>query len=161
MKTYKLIFSDNSLLKNNNLINNKYLVNYIQPELQYRSIIYAINKKTVLCFAPPKSISIEKIFSDNSIVNAEEFINGIMINLYWDTEKDDWEIASKNSIGAYDYPFYSIKSIRNLFLESLPNNFDISKLPLYSINNLPLTYSFVLQHRNNNFINYLGHIDFH
>ena len=64
-----------------------------------RSVILYDEKIKV--FSPPKSVNINifaSTFSPSECI-AEEFIEGTMINLFFDVSKNDWEISTKNSIG--------------------------------------------------------------
>ena len=85
-----------------------------------RSLIYK-NDGTVVCFAPPKSLPVFKLTIDkleeethsdqlidqSSDINeeekvtytAEEYIEGTMINAFYDTESCNWEIATRSSVG--------------------------------------------------------------
>ena len=46
---------------------------------------------------------------------AEEFIEGTMINLFFDHENQEWEIASKSAIGAKNNFFVSDNNINKTF----------------------------------------------
>jgi hypothetical protein len=133
----------------------------------YRSVIISYNNNNVLCFSPPKSIPqklfIEKypVFDKNFVIN--EFIEGIMINLFYDKDINKWEIATKNCIGG-KYKFHNMekkdnenmiiekrKTFYEMFIEALSSdeNIDLNDIPI--IKSLPkeYSYSFVLQHNNN------------
>ena len=71
----------------------------------FRSVIVNQEKK-VVCFAPPKSYSIDTfttMYPDRTEdIVAEEFVEGTMINVFWDPSaglSGCWEIATRNSIG--------------------------------------------------------------
>lgn len=124
----------------------------------FRSVI--LNKEgEVVCFAPPKSIpydSFIKIYPEkNNHIIAEEFVEGTMINVFWDRSSGlsgSWEIATRSTVGA-DISFYkdkysaNFKTFRAMFLEACSvNNLDINLLdPKYC-------YSFVLQHPDNRIV---------
>lgn len=105
------------------------------------------DEKKAIGFAPPKSIDLsdfERVYPEktDSIV-AEEFIDGVMINLFWNPRINiagGWEIATRNSVGA-DIFCAGKKTYSTLFKEIINTlNFDINKLdPAFS-------YSFVMQH---------------
>ena len=121
-----------------------------------RSVIIN-NHNQVVCFAPPKSIPYDTFIKNNcddlqSIV-AEEFIEGTMINVFWDTTSGlsgAWEIATRNTV-AGDVCFYkskpNAKTFREMFLEAANNiNLNLNMLnPVYC-------YSFVLQHPDNRIV---------
>lgn len=118
----------------------------------YRSVV--INQENeVVSFAPPKSVSVEKFVEmyptkDQNIV-AEEFVEGTMINLFWDRLLNDWNISTRNSVGAFVY-FYkteTVKTFKSMFYEALHN----SKLNLKNLNKA-YCYSFVLQHPENRIV---------
>ena len=102
-----------------------------------RSVIVNNNNK-VVGFAPPKSVSSEEFIrkyneSDNRVV-AEEFIEGTMINVFWDDSiglTGGWEIATRNTVGATS-SFYKgprAKTFRDMFLEAASEcKLDISQL---------------------------------
>ena len=120
-----------------------------------RSIIVNSSNK-VVGFAPPKSISSEDFISsysekDTDIV-AEEFVEGTMINVFWDDSigvTGGWEIATRNTVGATS-SFYKgprAKTFRDMFLEA-------AKEANLQFDNLIKTicYSFVLQHPENRIV---------
>ena len=120
-----------------------------------RSVIVNNNSK-VVGFAPPKSISSEDFIgtypeNENNII-AEEFIEGTMINVFWDDSiglTGGWEIATRNTIGATSsfYKGSSAKTFRDMFLEAAKEE----NLLLESLNKQHC-YSFVLQHPENRIV---------
>ena len=123
----------------------------------FRSVILNSQNK-VVSFAPPKSISAENFIKkypdndNNSCILAEEFIEGTMINVFWDSSlgiNGGWEISTRNTPGATCSFFknYKNKSFRDMFLEAtIANNLDINYL------NKLYCYSFVLQHPENRIV---------
>jgi hypothetical protein len=124
-----------------------------------RSII--INKYgRVICFAPPKSYPYDSFIQKypesgpgsgpGDKIVAEEFVEGIMINVFWDETAGltgAWEIATRGAIGGETLLEKSttdsiiLKTIRDIFLEAAKRNLlDIASL------NPVCCYSFVLQH---------------
>ena len=122
-----------------------------------RSVIVN-NENKVVGFAPPKSISSEKFIKEYSEktegVVAEEFIEGTMINVFWDPAiglNGGWEISTRNTVGATS-SFYKSgsnkpKTFREMFLEAAQENGLILQLlnPIYC-------YSFVVQHPDNRIV---------
>ena len=120
-----------------------------------RSIILnSVN--VVVGFAPPKSIP-----SDTFIKNhpdktphlvAQEFIEGTMINAFWDPSVGlggGWEISTRNTVGATSSFFKGAnrKTFRDMFLEAAKDlNLSLDQL------NKDLCYSFVLQHPENRIV---------
>uniref|UniRef100_A0A6C0LEF6 Uncharacterized protein n=1 Tax=viral metagenome TaxID=1070528 RepID=A0A6C0LEF6_9ZZZZ len=98
-------------------------------------------------FAPPKALSyttfLSRYPSNTSDIIAEEFVDGVMINVFWNPTLNlagDWEIATRNSVGATI--LCGKKTYYSLFKETIQYvNLDVRQLnPLYS-------YSFVMQHQ--------------
>ena len=131
-----------------------------------RSII--IRNGKILSFAPPKSVSLDQNPHANMMIDyAEDFIDGTMINLFYDEIKDDWEIATRSTVGANMY-FYldrwndyldkhpvsvsksSIKkkkTFRDMFYEACEvNNINIALL------DKTYCYSLVVQHPENRIV---------
>lgn len=121
----------------------------------FRSVI--INKNnTVVGFSPPKSIPSDefiKNYSETSVgVVAEEFIEGTMINVFWDDAiglTGAWEISTRNTVGATSsfYKGLKAKTFREMFLEAAKDN----ELVLENLDR-NLCYSFVLQHPQNRIV---------
>ena len=125
---------------------------------KFRSLILRNNK--VVCFSPEKSIDysffVNKYTTENSWI--EDFIDGTMINVFYDTIKEVWEIATRSSVGGNIVFFNDVKNykyfdsnnyfkdyynltFRSMFFEACnTNNFDINCLDKKYV------YSFVLQH---------------
>jgi len=111
-----------------------------------RSVI--LSGQRVLSFAPPKSLSGENFMLKYPIktdhIIAEEFIEGTMINVFFDSTITNgcWQIATRNTVGA-DVSFYKWSNLtfNQMFIEAcVSNNFNIKTL------NPKYCYSFVLQH---------------
>jgi|UniRef100_A0A6C0B937 hypothetical protein len=121
------------------------LVNYKKHEKYdglYRSIIFK-NKK-VVCFSPPKSIPYAEFCEKHPMptVTADEFLDGTMVNVFYDGETNEWVIATRSIVGA-NCTFYSQKTFHDMFHET---NIDYSKL------DKTYCYSFVLQHPDNQIV---------
>jgi len=116
----------------------------------FRSVVIN-NDNKVVSFAPPKSVPYETFvekYPENA--SAEEFVEGTMINLFWDPTiglYGSWEIATRNTVSA-NVSFYNNGSTFNtMFLEACnENSLDISKL------DRTYCYSFVLQHPENRIV---------
>ena len=88
----------------------KYNKNQLTPDKyknvgMLRSIIYKNNK--ILGFSPPKSINYEDFESNYNLneCHAEDFIEGTMINMFYDHDIDTWVYATKSCVGANVYLF--------------------------------------------------------
>jgi hypothetical protein len=121
-----------------------------------RSIIVNSQNK-VVSFAPPKSIQsdifIQNYGETSDGVTAEEFVEGTMINVFWDQTiglNGGWEIATRNTPGATSRFFKSSsskKTFRDMFLEATEqHNLNFNMLNPY------YCYSFVLQHPENRIV---------
>lgn len=120
-----------------------------------RSVIVNSNDD-VICYSPPKSLRYDTFtkkypIKTDSIV-AEEFIEGTMINVFWDPTIElsgAWQFATRNNVGATS-SFYKTKSnmsFKDMFLEAARYiNLEINRL------NRNYCYSFVLQHPNNRIV---------
>ena len=142
--SYKVITYDKNLLSND-LIHSYGLC---------RSVI--INNNKVVSFAPPKSIPCDefiKKYCETTIgVVAEEFIEGTMINVFWDETiglSGGWEFSTRNIVGAGTsfYKKTTAKTFREMFLEAAKEN----NLVLDDLEK-NFCYSFVLQHPDNRIV---------
>jgi hypothetical protein len=117
-------------------------------------IVNSANK--VVGFSPPKSVLadcfINKYPSDNKCIVAQEFIEGTMINVFFDPTiglTGAWEFSTRNTIGATSTFFKgpNSKTFREMFLEALHDNY----LNLEELER-DMCYSFVLQHPENRIV---------
>lgn len=119
----------------------------------YRSVILNENNK-VLCFSPPKSRDYETFKNhypiNNDYIIAEEFVEGTMINVFWDSRiglSGGWEMSTKKNIGANNKFYDNNKTFREMFLEACKT----CKLDLHALNK-NYCFSFVLQHPDNRIV---------
>ena len=138
---------------------------------KYRSVVVCKKTKQVVAYGPKKSISME-LFMDRypefeghvpADVYVCEIVEGTMINLFFDKERNTWEIATKSAMGGH-YWFYrqyynnSIGTeqytFRQMFMEAVGES-ELSDLnESYLVKNLDknMSYSFVLQHPANHIV---------
>ena len=132
----------------------------------FRSLIFKNGKLVV--FSPPKSVTPE-MFNEKIIemkdkeakvhVTAEEFIEGTMINLFYNTStvtesgeisEGEWEISTRSTVGAKIRFFKNGEqgqTFRSMFLEAMiENNLEFENL------NKEYCYSFILQHPDNRIV---------
>ena len=113
--SYRLNHKNNSKIENKEYLHNnirytiksydsKYICNDASDHLTlYRSVIFSHPENTLLSFSPQKSVLKEnfcnryEINDDDIYIN--EYIDGTMIHLFYDNRVNQWEIATKNSIG--------------------------------------------------------------
>jgi hypothetical protein len=120
-----------------------------------RSVILNSDNK-VVGFAPPKSLHadtfIQKYPENTNGIHAEEFVEGTMINVFFDPDvgvTGSWEISTRNTVGATSsfYKSPTSKTFRQMFMEAAAEcKLDINKL------DTELCYSFVLQHPENRIV---------
>lgn len=117
-----------------------------------RSVIINEDNK-VVCFSPPKSQAADKFIKkyDTKMdhIIAQEFIEGTMINVFYDSFAQKWKIGTRSTVDA-DVAFYKKengKTFKSMFEEACKeNNFELETLnPLFC-------YSFVLQHPENRIV---------
>jgi hypothetical protein len=142
---YKIISYDKNLLSCDNI-----------PSIGlFRSVILNSDNR-VVSFSPPKSVHSDSFIKNypekNENIVAQEFIEGTMINVFWDPKiglTGGWEISTRNTIGATSKFFKSAdsKSFRDMFLEAATKNNLIIELL-----NRNYCYSFVLQHPENRIV---------
>lgn len=130
----------------------------------FRSVVLEDGK--IKCFAPPKSLD-KALFTDllaGGECYAEEFVEGTMINMFYDSSlpEDDilgcWEIATRSSVGG-DTRFFSNsanegKTFREMFIEALTEVSKEHGSPQEALKGLKqeYCYSFVLQHPENRIV---------
>lgn len=121
----------------------------------YRSAIMTGNK--LLALAPSKSLPNDNFAVEGATFVANEIVEGTMINMFWDTNTNNWEISTKKSLGGKYFYFrnkYEVdleepeqKTFRQMFLDAIGFS---------SLNNLifdkSYCYSFVLQHPSNHIV---------
>ncbi len=121
-------------------------VNYKTTGL-FRSVLTDGNK--VYVYSPSKALpfsSIKDVSYNDCIL--EELVEGTMINLFWNDYLNDWDIATKSSLGG-KYMFYrdKNKTFRTMFLEAMNHQ----KLQFQDFDK-KLCYSLVLQHPDNRIV---------
>lgn len=118
----------------------------------FRSVIHRNGK--ILAFAPPKAQTPD-IFRKTFDVNgcyAEEYVEGTMINVFYDEEAGRWELATRSCVGAKSTYFRSgtVKeedTFGFMFMEACKNaNFQYETLPK------EYCYTFVFQHPRNRIV---------
>lgn len=124
----------------------------------FRSVV--IRDKEIVSFSPPRSMNYYDFLKSNKELNeniiVEEFIEGTMINLFFDKKinngNGDWQIATKSSVGGY----YSSPSSNND-----ENNMTFRQMFVDAMNAVNIefdmfdknyVYSFVLRHPKNKIV---------
>lgn len=119
----------------------------------YRSVIVKKLDGKVVCVSPPKSVSPEWFMSqyEPQSVVAEEFIDGTMINTFWDDVEKKWVINTKSTIGA-KCNYYTSQTFEEMFKDAC----EFCNLQLDNLDKT-LCYSFILQHPNNRIVVRINH----
>lgn len=145
----------------------KYIKNLISDnnckELgKFRSVILKDNELKV--FSPPKSLEFNNFIENNNIedVTISEFIEGTMVNLFWNNNK--WEISTKSSVGG-NVSFFTVEktlfarkenTFRYMFEDCLKHyNKNLTIDTFLDINNNEIKnccFSFVMQHPTNRIV---------
>lgn len=159
------------LLKDNNYANEKflkvkkidnlYLIKYDKKHLHYdnidtlglfRSII--CDEKKIVSFSPPKSRNLLDIQNINDYNKDdyifEEFVEGTMINVFWNENISDWDLATRSYIGGkccFNINNKPTATFRYMFLDAMNS----TKLNFSDLNK-NYSYSFVLQHPENQIV---------
>lgn len=132
-------------------LENEFLPNADLKNRIYRSAIMCGNK--LLALAPAKSLTNDNFVLANKVC-VNEIIEGTMINMFWDPNLGEWEIATKKSIGG-KYFFFRNKYEGDLE-EPEQKTFREMFLEVFALNNLSLdksySYSFVMQHPSNHIV---------
>ena len=132
----------------------------------YRSVVVAPDTNQILSFAPPKSTS-HDYFKNMGVVDnvtANETIEGTMINLFYDTRVNEWEISTKGAIGGR-YWFFRTQyegvagygtqyTFRQMFMEALGEDYNtqLNESTIVKELDKDYIYSFVLQHPLNHIV---------
>lgn len=115
-------------------------------------------ENAVVGYSPPKSIHPDEFIkaygTKNENIVALEFVEGTMINVFWDNKiglTGGWEISTRNKVGAncrfFNNNNNNSRTFRELFLETASLN--LLDLELLNKKN---SYSFVLQHPENRIV---------
>ena len=111
--------------------NTLFLIQYIKHKLNYSNITslgqfrcVITDGTKIISFAPPKSVELDTLIQQSNWAwdntNITEFCEGTMINLFYNTDRDDWEIATRGNIGARcKFYQYTPKTFRTMFLEAM------------------------------------------
>ena len=99
---------------------------------KFRSVIVRNNK--VIAYSPPKSVNYKNFIdiNKNKVENCwyEDFIDGTMINVFYDIINNVWEISTKSSVGGNILFFNDIKNYLHFFGNN-SNDIDNSNLEYY------------------------------
>ena len=119
-----------------------------------RSVVIESQTNQIVSFAPPKSYDFNTFSeqfpnnSDNNLV-VEEFVEGTMINIFFDKVIQSWQIATRRTVGGH-VSFYKLQkgaTFNQMFSDACKENkLDVTTLDTQFV------YSFVLQHPENRIV---------
>tara|TARA_B100001063_G_C16777970_1_gene567410 strand:+ start:4714 stop:6048 length:1335 start_codon:yes stop_codon:yes gene_type:complete len=124
---------------------NKVTINNESQLGLFKSIL--CDEEKIYSFCPPKKNTFESFIENNKANECryEEQVEGTMISLFFDVNKEEWEISTRSRIGARCKFYKDAKfTYRYMFLDAL-NNCNIE----FDIFDKKKCYSFVLQHPEN------------
>ena len=117
---------------------------------KFRSVIVNLTSKELVVFSPTKSLNLNDLKdTDMDHICVEEFVEGTMVNLFYDPAISSWDIATRSTVGG-NVKFYrdAPKTFSTLFKEAevacglnIEDNFKEE-----------YCYSFVLQHPENRIV---------
>jgi len=144
----------------------KYMKNYMTrdsyPEAGwFRSLI--AREGEIVCVAPPKAVSPDDFNVDLANVRAEEFVDGVMINMFWDKSAQEWELATRSSVGG-KVSFFTdsdgapdaSSTFRYMFLDAANSIQSEGEGDWFDKLDKSIVYSFVLQHPNHRIVTPVG-----
>lgn len=137
----------------------------------YRSVVLDPISDKIMCFSPPKSVSLETFVAKCpglAGVTATKIVEGTMMNLFYDPRIESWEVASKGAVGCNYWYFrtqYATNSgaiqmtFRDMFIDALraPPGAQLNDIPLIQELDKSRVYSFVVQHPNNHIVLKIEH----
>jgi len=121
----------------------------------YRSIIFSYPQSLVLSFSPPKTVELTEFMkkyptiTNNIIIN--EYIEGVMIQLFFDYRSNSWEIATKCNVGGKYYISGKKTDTTSTFYEMFLDALCVTSLKDGFFDSLQkdMSYTFILQHPKN------------
>lgn len=119
-----------------------------------RSIV-TNNENKILMVSPSKSIHYNIFIRDYPNIYdviIEQFIEGTMMNIFWDPDCEVWEFSTKTNISG-NTTFFNEKTFRVLFQEVV----EYAKLDMNKLDKT-VSYSFVFQHPENRIVSQFNHI---
>lgn len=107
-----------------------------------RSVIWDTLGNKAVCVSPGRGFAFScPPGTETPVVRVEEFVDGTMINMFWDPYQTRWRIATRTCLDGFNN-FYGTRSFYELFMEA----FAIKGLDFEGDFNRDCWYSFVLQH---------------
>lgn len=134
-----------------------------------KSLIYDNERETLVCMAPPKSISYEKFTSmfefNSENIEVSQMMEGTMVNMFYNHTTCKWIISTRGAIGGQYFYFrnqyYQDQhnmcrqiSFYDMFMEALQasEKEELNELSIMKLFDKDYNYSFVLQHPDNHIV---------
>ncbi len=141
--------SDNNMYGFLNYDKDYLSINDLQTGL-FRSVIFSYPERKILSFCPAKSISyiyFKEMFPClTKNIQISSFIDGIMVQLFFDDRIKQWKLASKYNMDGIEVPNkYNKKNIYQLFMLALKMNENDLLKNVYFINELPKTCNYIFR----------------
>jgi len=121
---------------------NKETSDMTAPHVEFfRSVVWDKAENKPVCVGPSRGLTIGAAIAQGlTDIHVEEFVDGVMINMFYDTYAKEWRLATRNQLGASGH-FYGKRSFAELFWETFESR-GLKKEDL-----IPGEYySWVLQH---------------
>ena len=112
----------------------------------FRSVIWDSRVNRPVFVSPMKSEALETMPTEFSNVVVEDFLDGVMVNLFMDPVSNTWRLATRSRLDA-DNKFYE-HTFASLFLSTWQKQYGVD----FSGMNPGFGYSFVLQHPANRIV---------
>lgn len=135
--------------------------------LLYRSVVFSYPQRRVLSFTPMKSIPSTVFMKENPEIDdniyINEYIEGVMVQLFYDYRVNCWIMATKGGIGGNycykpcpgatdkDSSNKSMLTFYDMFLDALRTNKSesLNKLRMLDLFPKDFSYTFIMQHPKN------------
>lgn len=127
----------------------------------YRSVVFSNPENRLLAFSPvmsiPTFVFTEKYPCIDSDILIQEYVEGVMINLFYDYRVSKWVIATKGAIGGkYGYGkdtgrLYKHNTFYEMFMDALHANKSesLNNIAMFEFFPKSVSYTFILQHPKN------------
>jgi|UniRef100_A0A6C0IQ74 hypothetical protein len=133
---------------------NKELLNNNKENIMlYRSVVFSHPERDLLSFSPPKmevpgNFFVKENVSQNATYYVNEYIDGLLIHLFYDQRVNDWKLSTHNNIiQSYDgTKHHSISSVLCNVLKYNSSK-DVSKLPFWDNFSKQYCYNFTLTNK--------------
>jgi hypothetical protein len=89
---------------------------FTKPHVRWcRSVVLDKNTRKVVSVAPPKAVE----FDTKNATVAEEFVDGTMMNIYYDSATQSVDVATRSRLGAYNQFYRDGPTFRSMLQDAL------------------------------------------